>query len=702
MRTRGLIEQAKGRLAERLGLNAEDAFRYLSLRSQQTNVPVVDVAADLMGEPRLAELEPAELAEARRVLRLQTVLDLAPDSEDLVDVLADDGALGAAALALFTVETDGALRLVTARGWPAGLVSGWRWIPPALPTPAVMAAQRGEPVWVEPGDSRGLHLVGPGPYRAAVPLRTDGLVRGVLEVAWTAAPGAQVRRTLPSVAERIGSWLGTAEVHSGFDVGWLEAVVDAMVAPAAVLTPVWSESEAIDDFRIDWVNQPAQATWGVAGSPVGRRLLDTRPGYLDDGTFDAYVRGYHGAIAADEDRGDLGTARVGDRLFVTWLAQDPNPGARVDARVSAMEELGPFGWGEWNRGLEPVSFSAGLYRLLGRSPDRGPIRLDQLVDAVAESDRELMQSTVDSVVTEGRPASVDIEIECADGQRRTVRVVATARVGPPGLTRAVQVLFQDRTEIQRGERAAASAAERLATQRVVAGLERAQTEQLRAAFFPPPWTRRQHGPLHVIGRHAAASAMHTFRGDFYEINENEGQLTVAVGDIFGSGVSAAHTMVRVRHDSRVLALLGRGPAEVLRMINLELCASEQPPLASLVLASVALDSPAVTWAQAGHYSPILVRDNRAKSVHRPGGDLLGLTETSRYGQGSVALREGDLLVFFTDGVFQRWAAGPAPVRRLAAACEQAQREGGAEALVAHLLPPADDEACLVALEWTRE
>ena len=60
MRTRGLIEQAKGMLAERFSCDPEEAFGYLSRLSQDANVRVVDIAADVVGSPRLG---PAELDE---------------------------------------------------------------------------------------------------------------------------------------------------------------------------------------------------------------------------------------------------------------------------------------------------------------------------------------------------------------------------------------------------------------------------------------------------------------------------------------------------------------------------------------------------------------------------------------------------------------------------------------------------------------
>jgi serine phosphatase RsbU (regulator of sigma subunit) len=149
----------------------------------------------------------------------------------------------------------------------------------------------------------------------------------------------------------------------------------------------------------------------------------------------------------------------------------------------------------------------------------------------------------------------------------------------------------------------------------------------------------------------------------------------------------------------MLAVAGQGPADVLAALNRDFGTDDQPPLASLVLAEIAADGRSVAWAQAGHYSPILVHDGKARAVRRPRGDLLGLSPTTQYGRGTIQLGPGDLLVCFTDGVFQHWGGSEAPVRRLANECEEAQREGGLAALLRRVLPPAEDEACLVALAW---
>src|SRR4051794_25299629 len=49
MRTRSLIEQGKGRLAERHGIDPEEAFHRLVRASQADNRRVAELAAELMG-----------------------------------------------------------------------------------------------------------------------------------------------------------------------------------------------------------------------------------------------------------------------------------------------------------------------------------------------------------------------------------------------------------------------------------------------------------------------------------------------------------------------------------------------------------------------------------------------------------------------------------------------------------------------------
>src|SRR5215475_4974534 len=61
MASRGVIEQAKGMIAERLGCDPEEAFEHLSRISQQTNVRLAEVAAELVATAQRPQPTQAEV-----------------------------------------------------------------------------------------------------------------------------------------------------------------------------------------------------------------------------------------------------------------------------------------------------------------------------------------------------------------------------------------------------------------------------------------------------------------------------------------------------------------------------------------------------------------------------------------------------------------------------------------------------------------
>ncbi|WP_344340002.1 ANTAR domain-containing protein, partial [Kitasatospora putterlickiae] len=66
MRSRGVIEQAKGMLTERLGCTPDEAFEHLVRLSQDTNRKVADLAAGLVGVAAPPPEAPEEPEAAQR------------------------------------------------------------------------------------------------------------------------------------------------------------------------------------------------------------------------------------------------------------------------------------------------------------------------------------------------------------------------------------------------------------------------------------------------------------------------------------------------------------------------------------------------------------------------------------------------------------------------------------------------------------
>lgn len=223
MRTRAVIEQAKGILIERIACTPDEAFSHLVQLSQDSNRKLVDIAADLLATvappeaeqllppaaPRSARAEPGPAAGApaadtasadtvtgdfaARYHVAASALASAESPDELAARLTETALapLGVGAVALTLLEPDGALRLVASHGVPAHQLSQWQRIPPHTSLPLTDAARGGATVWVrgrtEFGtrypDLKGEDLV-PGDTVCALPLRTGEQLIGAMKLGW--------------------------------------------------------------------------------------------------------------------------------------------------------------------------------------------------------------------------------------------------------------------------------------------------------------------------------------------------------------------------------------------------------------------------------------------------------------------------------------------------------------------------------------
>lgn len=124
---------------------------------------------------------------------------------------------------------------------------------------------------------------------------------------------------------------------------------------------------------------------------------------------------------------------------------------------------------------------------------------------------------------------------------------------------------------------------------------------------------------------------------------------ICLGDATGKGVPAAMLISRLQAVVRALASDYGSTRSLTDRINRLLCAN----LAAnkfITLFYGVLDGRRLTYTNAGHNAPMLVRANGELLRLEQGGALLGVFPDWVYQQGEALLAPGDRLVLFSDGI----------------------------------------------------
>jgi len=206
--------------------------------------------------------------------------------------------------------------------------------------------------------------------------------------------------------------------------------------------------------------------------------------------------------------------------------------------------------------------------------------------------------------------------------------------------------------------------------------------------------------LRTMVRYLPASKAGRVGGDWYITADMPGgHVLIAIGDVAGHGLAAAAGMARLRGALAGLAITGSPPERLVGWLN-DLVRYVAPEHTASVIAGY-FDpvSRTLTWAQAGHPPPVLVRGSWARPLDPPAGILLGAGD-EEYSAAVLALAPDDLLLLYSDGLIERrdrsldegLAALSGAVRGIAdpeLAIDAALRALGST--------DAEDDTCLVAL-----
>jgi serine phosphatase RsbU (regulator of sigma subunit) len=159
--------------------------------------------------------------------------------------------------------------------------------------------------------------------------------------------------------------------------------------------------------------------------------------------------------------------------------------------------------------------------------------------------------------------------------------------------------------------------------------------------------------LRAVVRYLPASSASRVGGDWYITAElPDGRVLLAIGDVAGHGLAAAAGMARLRGALAGLSITGAPPEQLVCWLN-DLALHVGPEhTASVVAGYFDPASRMLTWAQAGHPPPVLIRGPWAKSLPQPDGILLGARHGA-YAAATIQLQPGDLLLLYSDGLVER-------------------------------------------------
>lgn len=145
-------------------------------------------------------------------------------------------------------------------------------------------------------------------------------------------------------------------------------------------------------------------------------------------------------------------------------------------------------------------------------------------------------------------------------------------------------------------------------------------------------------------------------GDYYDFHLlPNGKLRIVIGDVMGKGIPAAMLMILTRGAFRSAAESTQGPGETVTAMNNAMY-DDLRKLGSFVTLFCADWDPerqTLTYANAGHNTPFIVRSNKSVvDIPKIKGVMLGGLPDQEYPENSIELKEDDFVFLYTDGIIE--------------------------------------------------
>ncbi|WP_231505149.1 ATP-binding SpoIIE family protein phosphatase [Cellulomonas sp. URHE0023] len=192
-------------------------------------------------------------------------------------------------------------------------------------------------------------------------------------------------------------------------------------------------------------------------------------------------------------------------------------------------------------------------------------------------------------------------------------------------------------------------------------------------------------------------------GDWYDVLQVSPDVVgVVIGDVVGHDVEAAAAMGQLRSVVRSYMFDITTPGPVLERVDQLVAGMRVPRPAGLVLSTLTRCDGAwqVDYSRAGHLPALLVRDGAVTALDEAAGALIGFGGKPRT-TGSAALRPGDVLLYYTDGLIERrdrgLREGLAALSSVASGITALDAAGVGEELLSRLADHPEDDVAVVVV-----
>ena len=145
-------------------------------------------------------------------------------------------------------------------------------------------------------------------------------------------------------------------------------------------------------------------------------------------------------------------------------------------------------------------------------------------------------------------------------------------------------------------------------------------------------------------------------GDFYDVFYlPDNRLGLFIADVSDKGVPAALFMALTRTLVHAAVIESDAPADALRHVNdLLVPDTKQGMFVTAVYAVLDLTTNELTYVNAGHNPPLLVRSDGSQEYLTRTGVALGAAENMKYEHRTIPLGNDDSLLFYTDGLTESY------------------------------------------------